>query len=238
MKLDILAFAAHPDDVELACSGTLLKHILAGKKAGVVDLTRGELGTRGTAAIRQEEADRATELLGLSSRDNLGFADGFFVDDRAHQLEVVKKIRQYQPEIILANAPMDRHPDHGRASALLTTACFLSGLLKIETLVDGQVQPPWHPKAIYHYIQDRYIQPDFIVDISAVFEQKLKIIKTFSSQFYNPDSKEPVTAISTPEFMEFLVARAQHFGRDAGVKYAEGFKVERVVAVNNLFDLI
>jgi bacillithiol biosynthesis deacetylase BshB1 len=238
MKLDILAFAAHPDDVELACSGTLIKHIQAGKKVGVVDLTRGELGTRGTAAIRQEEADRATQLLGLSVRGNLGFDDGFFINDRNHQIEVIKKIRLYQPEIILANAPADRHPDHGRASALLSTACFLSGLLKIETMVDEAIQKPWRPKAIYHYIQDRYLHPDFIVDISAVFEMKMKVIRSFSSQFYNPESKEPVTAISTPEFMEYIVARAQHLGRDAGVKYAEGFKVERVPAINNLFDLI
>jgi bacillithiol biosynthesis deacetylase BshB1 len=238
MKLDLLAFAAHPDDVELACSGTLIRHIQMGKKAGIVDLTRGELGTRGSAEIRQEEANAASKIMGLSSRDNLGFADGFFENNREHQLEIIKKIRLYQPEIILANAPSDRHPDHGRAAALLTTACFLAGLVKIETAEEGLLQKPWRPKAVYHYIQDRYLKPDFIIDITEVFELKMQVIKTFDSQFYKAGSTAPVTAISTPEFLEYIVARAQHLGRDAGVKYAEGFVVERVIGLNDLFQLI
>jgi bacillithiol biosynthesis deacetylase BshB1 len=237
MKLDILAFAAHPDDVELACSGTLIKHIQKGKKAGIVDLTKGELGTRGSALLRSEEASKASAMMGISSRDNLGLADGFFADTQENQLEIVKKIRQYQPEIVLACAIQDRHPDHGRASELISKACFLAGLIKVETSVDGLVQKPWRPKAVYHYIQDRFIKPDFIVDISDVFSLKMDVIRSYASQFYNATSNEPATVISTPEFMEFIKARAMHFGRDAGVKYAEGYSVERVPGVKDLFDL-
>lgn len=238
MKLDILAFAAHPDDVELSCSGTLIKHIQAGKSTGIIDLTRGELGTRGTAEIRSAEATSASKIMGIKVRENLGFPDGFFENNLETQLEVVKKIREYRPDIVLANASHDRHPDHGRASLLVSQACFLAGLVKITTVLNGVEQKPWRPKAVYHYIQDRYIKPDFVVDISDVFELKMKAILAYSSQFYNPDSKEPETAISTPEFVEFLKGRAINYARDIGTKYGEGFTTERVIGTKNLFDLL
>lgn len=235
MKLDILAFGAHPDDVELSCSGTLLKHISQGKKAGIIDLTRGELGTRGNVELRNKEAASAAKILGVSVRENLGFADGFFQNDKKHQLEIIKKIRQYQPEIILANAPADRHPDHGRASQLVSDACFYSGLRKIIT---GKNQKAWRPKAVYFYIQDIYIKPDFMVDISVFMEKKLESISAFTSQFYNPESKEPETPISHLHFMEFVKARNSGFGRYIGVRYAEGFVTSRPVGISSLFDFI
>ena len=232
MKLDILAFGAHPDDVELCCSGTLLKHISQGKKVGIIDLTRGELGTRGSAAIRDKEAAVAAKILGIAVRENLNFADGFFLNDKQHQLEVIKKIRKYQPEIIIANAIRDRHPDHGRSAQLISDSCFLSGLVKIDTN-----QKVWRPKAVYNYIQDRYIKPDFVIDISDFIDKKMQAIKAYRSQFYDPKSKEPQTYISSPEFLEMLNARAIEMGKVIRVKYAEGFTAERVVGVKDLFDL-
>lgn len=235
MKLDILAFGAHPDDVELSCSGTLLKHIAQGKNAGIIDMTRGELGTRGTAAIRKKEAANASKVLGLAVRDNLNFADGFFINDQKHQLEVIKKIRQYQPEIVLANAPSDRHPDHGRASKLISDSCFYSGLVKIKT---EKNQEAWRPKMVLFYIQDHFIKPDLVVDISDFMEKKMEAINTYSSQFYNPLSKEPETSIASPYFIEFVKARASGFGRNIGVRYAEGFISLRAMGVRSLFDLV
>ncbi len=239
MKLDILAFAAHPDDVELGCSGTLLKHLALGKKVGIIDLTKGELGTRGTPEIRQKERDIATKIMGIDVRETLSMHDGLFEINAANKLEVVRMIRKHQPEIVLANAVSDRHPDHGRASQLVSESCFLSGLIKIETF-DSQYQPQkaWRPKAVYHYIQDRYLKPDFIIDITPYMEQKMEAIKAYSSQFYNEESNEPITPIATKEFIDFLYARATGFGRTINVKYAEGFTTERAAGVPTLFDLI
>lgn len=238
MKLDLLAFGAHPDDVELAAGGVLAKEAAAGKMTGIIDLTRGELGTRGSPEIRDKEALASSEILGIQIRHNLHFRDGYFSNDETHQLQIIKMIRKYQPEIILCNAVRDRHPDHGRAGELVSVACFLSGLQKIETETDGINQSPWRPKALYHYIQDRYIIPDLVVDITDYFDQKMTSIKAFSSQFFTGDSKGPQTPISTPEFIESLEARCLDFGRQAGVKYAEGFTVERYPGVKSLFDLI
>ncbi|MBB6610145.1 bacillithiol biosynthesis deacetylase BshB1 [Pontibacter sp. Tf4] len=239
MKLDILAFASHPDDAELGCAGTIVAHIAAGKKAGIVDLTRGELGTRGTPETRAAEAAAASEILGLSIRENLGFADGFFVNDKAHQLKVVEKIRQYKPELVLMNAIHDRHPDHGKGSQLVSEACFLAGLKMIETFgPEGEQQEAWRPKAVYHFIQDRYIKPDVVVDITPYWEKKLESIRAFKSQFYNPEDTSQNTYISSPEFMEFIEARAKEYGHAIGVTYGEGFTVERLIGVKNLFDLL
>ncbi|MEQ9425317.1 MAG: bacillithiol biosynthesis deacetylase BshB1 [Cyclobacteriaceae bacterium] len=238
MKLDILAIAAHPDDVELACSGTLISHVNQGRKVGVLDLTQGELGTRGTPEIRKQEAIEGGRLMGLSVRDNLAFRDVFFLNDEEHQIELVKKIRHYQPEIVLANAISDRHPDHPKSSKLISQACFMAGLKKIETEVDGSAQKEWRPKAVYHYIQSNYVQPDLIVDISATFDKKMESIKAYKSQFYNPESGEPETFISSKQFLDLQEARATEFGKAIGVKYGEGFNVERFIGVKNLFDLI
>jgi bacillithiol biosynthesis deacetylase BshB1 len=238
LGLDILVFASHPDDAELSCGGTLIKHISAGKKCGIIDLTRGELGTRGTVTSRDAEAAEASRILGLSVRENLNFADGFFQNDKQHQTEVVKMIRKYQPEIILCNAISDRHPDHSRASQLVSVAAFLAGLIKVETSVDEKKQTAWKTKAIYHYIQDRYIKPDFVVDITDEMELKMQSVMAYKTQFFNPDSTEPSTAISTKEFVEFLHARAMEMGRQINVKYAEGFTAERFIGVKNLFDLL
>lgn len=232
-KLDILVFAAHPDDVELACSGTVLKHISLGYKVGIVDLTRGELGTRGSAEIRAEETRVASSILGIHSRENLGFRDGFFEIDEAHLLRVVEVIRKYQPEIILANAASDRHPDHKRAGDLVSRANFLSGLRKIET----ENQSQWRAKAVYRYIQDNYIEPDFVVDISGFEAKKLEAIKAFKSQFYDPNSTEPKTPISREDFLDFILARAKQLGRPINAEYGEGFTVERYVGVDDLFEL-
>jgi bacillithiol biosynthesis deacetylase BshB1 len=238
MKLDILAIGVHPDDVELSASGTLLKHIALGKKAGILDLTRGELGTRGTAALRTEEAMKSAEILGLSMREQLTMADGFFENNESNQKHIIKVIRKYQPELILCNAVSDRHPDHGRAAKLVSDACFYSGLTKIETRADDHtLQTPWRPKAVYHYIQDRYIKPDFVVDITPYMNKKMESILAFSSQFYDPNSKEPETPISSKNFMENIKAKAMVFGRDINCEYAEGFTVERHIGVENLFDL-
>ena len=236
-KLDILVIAAHPDDAELGCSGTIAAHIAKGFKVGIVDLTHGEMGTRGTPEIRLQEAADAAKILGLSARENLGFKDIYFKDDEAHQLELIKVIRKYQPEIVLANAITDRHPDHGKGASLASNACFMSGLRKIETELNGVAQQAWRPKFVYHYIQNNYIQPDFIVDISAHWDTKVASIMAFKSQFYDPASQEPASFISSPEFLPFIESRSRELGHRIMVKYGEGFTVERFIGVDNLFDL-
>ncbi|MFV5689457.1 bacillithiol biosynthesis deacetylase BshB1 [Flavobacterium sp. ZT3R25] len=238
MKLDILAFGAHPDDVELGCAGTILKEISLGKTVGIVDLTRGELGTRGSAEIRNQEANAAAKILGVSVRENLEMRDGFFVNDEKHQLEIIKMIRKYQPEIVLCNAIDDRHIDHGKGSKLVSDACFLSGLRKIETTVDGESQDAWRPKLVYHYIQWKNIAPDFVVDITGFTDKKIESILAYRSQFYDANSKEPESPITSKNFFESLNYRSQDLGRLVGVDYAEGFTVERYLAVNSLGDLI
>jgi N-acetylglucosamine malate deacetylase 1 len=237
MKLDILAFGAHPDDVELGCAGTILKEIALGKSVGIVDLTRGELGTRGSAELRDQEAATAAQILGVSVRENLRFRDGFFVNDEAHQLEVIQMIRKYQPEIVLCNAIEDRHIDHGKGSQLVSDACFLSGLMKIETQLDGQAQQAWRPKLVYHYIQWKDIKPDFVVDITGFTDKKVDSILAYRSQFYDPNSNEPESPITSKNFLESLNYRSRDFGRLVGVDHAEGFTVERYLAVNSLGDL-
>ena len=238
MKLDILAFGAHPDDVELGCAGTILKEISLGKKVGIVDLTRGELGTRGSAELRDLEAAAAASILGVSVRENLAMRDGFFVNDEAHQLEVIKMIRKYKPEIVLCNAIDDRHIDHGKGSKLVSDACFLSGLMKIETSLDGEKQTAWRPKLVYHYIQWKNIEPDFVVDITGFTEKKIESILAYGSQFYDANSKEPATPITSKNFLESLNYRAQDLGRLVGVDFAEGFTVERCLAVSSLGNLM
>lgn len=237
MKLDILAVGAHPDDVELSCAGTLMAQIAQGAKVGLLDLTQGELGTRGTGEIRLQEAAAAAQVMGIAVRENAGFADGFFQNDKEHQLALIKYMRKYQPDIILANAIHDRHPDHARAAALVEDAAFLSGLSKVTTELDGVAQSAWRPKAVYHYIQSLDITPSFAVDITAYFDKKLEAIRAYKSQFYNPDSKEASTFISSQEFLEFVRARAVHFGVPLGVKFAEGFTVKRHIGVRNLNDI-
>jgi bacillithiol biosynthesis deacetylase BshB1 len=238
MKLDILAFGAHPDDVELGCSGTILKEIALGKKVGIIDLTRGELGTRGSAEIRDQEANAAAKILEVSIRENLEMADGFFSNDEKHQREIIKMIRKYQPEIVLCNAIDDRHIDHGKGSKLVSDACFLSGLMKIETELDGEQQQSWRPKLVYHYIQWKNIEPDFVVDITGFTAKKIEAILAYGSQFYDKDSNEPESPITSKNFFESLNYRSQDLGRLIGVDYAEGFTVERCLAVNSLGDLI
>ncbi|MDB5192747.1 MAG: bshB1 [Segetibacter sp.] len=232
-KLDILAFGVHPDDVELGCSGTLLSSIAEGKKVGVVDLTRGELGTRGTAETRDKEAADAAIAMGISIRENLRMADGFFQNDETNQRKVITAIRKYQPEIILCNALEDRHPDHGRSSKLVSDAAFLSGLRKIQTTFDGNNQQAWRPKYVFHYLQDRFLQPDFVVDISDFHEQKLKAILCYTTQFNSPGTDEPQTYISNPEFLEGVKARAMMLGKRIGVKFAEGYVTEKMVGIKN-----
>lgn len=232
MKLDILVLAAHPDDAELGCGGTILKHVSMGHKVGVVDLTRGELGTRGTTETRAEEAADSANILGLSVRENIGLPDGFFKNEKEHQLEVVKAIRKFQPDIVLANARYDRHPDHGRGSEIAFEACFLSGLAKVST---GQT--PWRPKVLYHYIQSQFITPDFVVDVSDFWEKKMDAIRAFKTQFYDPNSKEPDTYISSPAFMKLLEARGIELGHAIGAKYGEGYTTRRFIGVDSLFDL-
>ncbi|MBK6986920.1 MAG: bacillithiol biosynthesis deacetylase BshB1 [Bacteroidetes bacterium] len=234
MKLDILAFGAHPDDVELSASGTLINHIKKGYKCGIVDLTNGELGTRGTAETRKEEAEASSKIIGIIAREYLNLADGFFNNDGDHRLEVVKMIRKYQPSIVLCNAISDRHPDHGRGASLVSDAIFLSGLVKVVTQIGGVDQLPWRPQAVYHYIQDRFIKPDFVVDVSDVWEQRMESVKAFKTQFYQADSTEPDTAISSKEFLDFLKGRAMEYGRPAGFQFAEGFTVERYPGINDL----
>lgn len=237
MKLDILVIAAHPDDAELSCSGTIAAHIAKGYKVGILDLTHGERGTRGTPEIRLEEGRASSQILGLSARENLGFKDVFFLDDEQHHIEIAKIIRKYQPEIVLANAVSDRHPDHGKGALVASKACFISGLRKVVTHLEGEEQAAWRPKHIYHYIQNNYIQPDLVVDITDYWDTKVKSIKAFKSQFYDPTSNEPESFISSPEFLDFIEARAKEFGHSINVKYGEGFTVEKMVGVSNLFDL-
>jgi len=225
MKLDILVMAAHPDDAELSCAGTILKHIAAGKKVGIVDFTRGELGTRGTPEIRLQESADATKILGLHARENLGIRDGFFRNDEETQLKLIEVIRKFQPDIVLANALEDRHPDHGKGAQLAIDACFLSGLRQIKT---GDL-PAWRPAQVYHYIQDRYLEPDFVVDISANWDQKEAAIRAFKSQFFDPSSSEPASYISSPDFLNFIQARAMEMGHKIGVKYGEGFQSQKTL---------
>lgn len=236
-KLDILAIASHPDDAELSCAGTLAAHIAKGYKVGILDLTRGEMGTRGTPELRLEEAAEASRILGLSMRENLAFEDMFFKDEKEVHLEIVKVIRKYRPEIVIANAIRDRHPDHGKGASVASKACFISGLRKVETEVDGTVQEAWRPKTVYHYIQNDFIQPDFVFDISDFWDKKVASIKAFRSQFYDPDSKEPESFISRPGFMEFIEARAKEMGHKIMTRYGEGFTAERMPGVSDLFDL-
>lgn len=238
MKLDILAFGAHPDDVELGCSGTLAKEISLGKKVGIIDLTRGELGTRGSVEIRNSESEAASKILGISVRENLDMRDGFFVNDENHQLKVIEMIRKYQPEIVICNAIDDRHIDHAKGSKLVSDACFLSGLIKIKTFLNNLPQEAWRPKLVYHYIQWKNIEPDFVVDISDFIDKKEAAILAYSSQFYNPNSDEPVTPIATKTFLDSIHNRSRELGRLVGTEYAEGFTVERYLAVNSLGDLI
>jgi len=237
VKLDILAFGAHPDDVELGCSATLAKEVSLGKKVGIIDLTRGELGTRGSVAIRNTEAAMAAEILGVQVRENLDMRDGFFVNDESHQLQVIEMIRKYQPEMVLCNAIADRHIDHGKGSQLVSDACFLSGLTKIETHHNGQKQAAWRPKVVYHYIQWQTIEPDFVVDVSAFMDVKMKAVQAYASQFYDPNSTEPVTPIASKNFLDSIEYRAMDLGRLVGVAFAEGFTVERYLTVNSLTDL-
>jgi bacillithiol biosynthesis deacetylase BshB1 len=238
MKLDLLAFGAHPDDVELGCGGTIAKEVSRGKAVGIVDLTRGELGTRGTALQRDEEAAAAQKILGVAVRENLRFRDGFFKNDELHQLEIVKLLRKYQPDIVLCNAIDDRHIDHSKGSKLVSDACFLSGLRRIETIYEDNRQQPWRPKAVYHYIQWKSIIPDLVVDVSDFIQTKMGAINAYSSQFYNPNSSEPETPIATKNFLESIEYRAKDLGRLTGVEYAEGFTVERYPLVDSLFDLL
>ncbi|MFN0187253.1 MAG: bacillithiol biosynthesis deacetylase BshB1 [Bacteroidia bacterium] len=237
MKVDILAIGAHPDDVELGAGGTVCKEIATGRKVGLIDLTRGELGTRGSAELRDQEAAQSASLMGIEFRLNMGFKDGFFVNDEIHQLALVQQIRRFQPEIIICNAVKDRHPDHGKGSRLVSDACFLSGLTKVESMFNGLQQHAWKPKAVYHYIQDRHINPDFVIDISDFMEIKMNAVMAFKSQFFDPTSAEPSTAISSKDFLEFLYGRALEMGRQSGFLYAEGFTVERTAGVDSLFNL-
>jgi bacillithiol biosynthesis deacetylase BshB1 len=239
LKLDILVLPVHPDDAELGCAGVILKHIALGKKVGIVDLTRGELGTRGSAEIRAQEAAASSKILGLAVRENLGLPDGFFENTQEYQLKVIKAIRKYQPAIIITNAYHDRHPDHGRASELIETSAFLSGLRKIETDIDRELQEPWRPELVLHFIQDEYIKPDILVDVTGHWDKKIESINAFGSQFFNPNwQNEPQTYISSPDFIPVIEARAREFGKVINVKYAEGFTCRKILGVDNLFNLL
>lgn len=238
MKLDILAFGAHPDDVELGAGATIAKEISLRKKVGIVDLTRGELGTRGSAEIRDKEAARSAEILGLSARENLAFADGFFVNDKEHQTKVIEMIRKYRPEVVLCNAVDDRHIDHPKGSKLVSDACFLSGLVKFDTQLDGKSQDAWRPKRVYHYIQWKNLEPDFVVDVTGFIDKKVESILAYSSQFYDPKSDAPETPISNKNFIDSVTYRARDLGRYINTEYAEGFNTERYPAINSLDDLI
>lgn len=233
MKVDILAFGVHPDDVELGCSGTLITSAIAGKKVAVIDLTGGELGTRGTIETRKTEAAAAAKVMLLSARENLGMADGFFQNDETNVRKVITAIRKYQPEIVLCNAPEDRHPDHGRSSKLVSDAAFLSGLRKIETSLNGMQQEQWRPSYVFHYIQDRYLKPDFVFDISDHYEEKIKSILCYTTQFNTTDTSEPQTYISNPDFLETIKGRALMFGKRVGVKYAEGYLSAKTPGINS-----
>jgi len=237
MKLDILAFGVHPDDVELGCAGTIMAAIDQGKKVGIVDLTRGELGTRGTPTTRTQEAAAAAKIMGVDVRENLDMADGFFVNDETHQRKIIALIRKYQPDIILANAPEDRHPDHGRSAKLVSDAAFLSGLRKVETIHDGTTQHAWRPAYTFHYIQDRFIQPSFVIDITKYMDRKIEAVLAYGTQFNSADTSEPQTYISSPQFLETVKARALMLGKRIGVGYAEGYITEKIIGFSN-FDAI
>jgi bacillithiol biosynthesis deacetylase BshB1 len=237
-KLDILAFGAHPDDVELGCAGTLLGAIAEGKKVGVIDLTKGELGTRGTTEQRSKEAQLASDVLGLTVRENLGMVDGFFINNKEHQFAIIETIRRFQPSIIFCNAPEDRHPDHGRAAILVEEAAFLSGLSKIKTTYNGVEQEAWRPTQVFHYIQSRSLTPNFVVDISKHIDKKMESILAHSSQFYDPNSNEPETFISGTAFLEFVKGRAKELGQQIGVQYAEGFITKKLLGIGSLDAII
>jgi len=239
MKLDLVVMAAHPDDAEMSCGGTIASAIAQGKKVGIIDFTRGELGTRGTPEIRATESAATTKILHLSARENLGFRDGFFKNDEEHQMKLIAAIRRYQPEIVLANAIEDRHPDHGKGAALAVDACFCSGLRMIQTFdFDGKPQNAWRPKALYHYIQDRFIKPDLVVDISSFWDIKEASIRAYKSQFHDPNSTEPESYLTSPEFLEFLKARSQEMGHMIGSKYGEGYTKTKTIGIKDLFNLI
>ena len=238
MKVDILAFGAHPDDVELGCGGTLSKLISEGKTVAVVDLTQGELGTRGTNLTRSEEAAEGAKIMGVAARENLKMRDGFLLNTEEHQMQIVKMIRKYQPEIVFANSIDDRHPDHAKASKLVSDACFLSGLIKIETDLDNENQAAWRPKQVFHYIQWKHITPDFVIDISDFMDKKIEACLAYKTQFYDPNSKEPMTPISSKDFLESLTYRAQDLGRLSGVSFAEGFTTEKLLAFKNFEGII
>ena len=241
MKLDLLAFGVHPDDIELSCAGTLLTEKQNGKKVGIADLTKGELGTRGTAETRKEESENSALILGVDVRENLEMADGFFRNDEENQRKIIKVLRKYRPEIILCNAPDDRHPDHGRSAQLVIDASFLSGLIKIETInEDGKLQEAWRPKYVFNYIQDMYFNPDFVIDISTVIDKKIEAIKAFTTQFHNPkvNDDEPQTYISSPEFLESVINRSKMFGKMIGVKHAEGYLSKKMIGIKSFDDLI
>jgi bacillithiol biosynthesis deacetylase BshB1 len=237
-KLDILAIGIHPDDVELSCAGTLIKHIAQGKVVGICDLTRGEMGTRGTMQIRMKEAENAREIMGAVVRENLMMRDVWAEDMEDNITKIIQVIRKYRPEIVICNSNDERHPDHHKGSEMVKKACFLAGLPRIETFREAELQDSWRPKVVYHYIQAKFVQPDFVVDITGYMDQKIASIMAFESQFFNPDSKEPSTFISDQSFMDFVKAKDTIFGKTIGVQYAEGFLVDRYIGVNNLFDLI
>ncbi len=237
MKLDVLAFGAHPDDVELSCSGTLIMEKSQGRKTGVIDLTEGELGSRGTIETRRTEAAHSAEILKLDVRENCQLADGFFEHSQMNLLKIIEVIRAYQPEIVLCNAPEDRHPDHGKGARLVADACFLSGLVRIETNRDGEKQDPWRPKQVFHYIQDRYLEPDFVYDITPAFEQKMQSIRAFETQFFNPDIDGPETYISKSGFLDGIKHNNQLLGKRIGVNFAEGFITKKIIGING-FDAI
>jgi len=238
MKVDVLAIGAHPDDVELGCGGTIAKLISEGKKVAIVDLTQGELGTRGTNETRAVEAANAKEILGVSARENLKMKDGFLVNSEEYQIQIVKIIRKYQPEIVLCNAIDDRHPDHAKAAKLVSDACFLSGLIKIETELDSIKQMSWRPKQVFHYIQWKNIEPDFVIDITGFLDKKIEACLAYKTQFYDPTSTEPMTPIATKDFLESLTYRAQDLGRLSGVEHAEGFTTEKLIAIKNFDGII
>ena len=239
MKLDLLAIGSHPDDVELGCSGTLIKEIKRGKKVGIIDLTQGELGTRGTITTRYQEAADAARIMGIDVRENLKMRDGFFKNDEEHQMQLIKILRKYQPEIVIGNILEDRHPDHGRGGWLIYDACFFSGLIQVKTFDEnGRHQEKWRPKMLLHFIQDRFYEPNFIIDISEVWEQRMEAIKAYKTQFYNPQSNEPQTYLSSPDFIEALTARARLLGKRIGVRYGEGFLSKKSIGLDNLDSLV
>ena len=238
MKLDTLVIMAHPDDAELACGGTIINQVKAGKKVGIVDLTQGEMGTRGTPEIRLQEAADAGEIMGLSVRENLGLKDVYFTNDEPNQLAVIKAMRKFQPEMVITNALKDRHPDHGKGAQLVIASAFMSGLAKVETTLDGEAQAAWRPKSIYHVVQSQYLEPDIIVDVSESWEEKMEAIKAYKSQFYDPNSSEPNTYISSPEFLKMIESRGKEYGHAIQVRYGEGFMVTKKMGVKDLFDII